>query len=121
MLETTSGDERDPNDVFLRLTATTRLTPAEAAVARELAFWRESTAREQDRPIRSVLPDRLVTQLARRRPKNGRGTEEGNAVSERASRAATANQLLAAMRRGEEADSRPPRRAGPSSRRGTGR
>ena len=102
VLETTSGDERDPNEVFLRLTATTRLTPVEAAVARELAFWRESTARDQDRPIRSVLPDRLVTQLARRRPKTLEALKKERGVGEGIARR-YGNQLLAALRRGEQA------------------
>jgi ribonuclease D len=102
LLETTSGEERDPHEVFLRLTATTRLTPAEAAVGRELVFWREQTAREQDRPVRSVLPDRLVTQLARRRPKNLEGLKQQRGVGEGITRR-YGNQLLATLRRGEEA------------------
>ena len=102
VLETTSGEERDPHEVFLRLVATTRLTPVEAAVARELAFWRESTAREQDRPVRSVLPDRLVTQLARRRPKTVEALKQERGVGEGIARR-YGNQLLAALRRGEQA------------------
>ncbi|HZO59575.1 MAG TPA: ribonuclease D [Solirubrobacterales bacterium] len=102
LLEATSGEERDPEEVFLRLTATTRLTPAEAAIARELAHWRESTAREQDRPVRSVLPDRLVTQLARRSPKSVEALRKQRGVGEGISRR-YGNQLLAAVRRGEQA------------------
>ena len=102
MLETTSGEERDPDDVFLRLTATTRLKPLEAAVARELVFWRESTARDQDRPIRSVMPDRLVTQLARRRPANLDALRNERGVGEGILRR-YGNQMLTAIRRGEQA------------------
>ena len=102
VLETTSGDERDPHEVFLRLVATTRLTPAEAAVARELVFWRESAAREQDRPIRSVLPDRLVTQLARRRPQTIDALKKERGVGEGLARR-YGSQVLAALRRGEQA------------------
>jgi ribonuclease D len=101
-LETSSGEERDPHEVFLRLVASTRLTPAEAAVARELVFWREDTAREQNRPVRSVLPDRLVTQLARRTPKTMEALRKQRGVGEGISRR-YGKQLLAALRRGEEA------------------
>jgi ribonuclease D len=103
VLEATSGEERDPHEVFLRLTATTRLTPAEAAVARELVFWREETARKQDRPIRSVLPDRLVTQLARRRPKTLDALKKERGVGEGIARR-YGSQLFAAIRRGEQAN-----------------
>ena len=83
LLETVVAEERDPEEQFRRLTAGTDMSALEAAVARELVFWREETAREQDRPVRSVIPDRMVTQLARRRPasldalKQERGVGEG--------------------------------------------
>ena len=102
LLETISGDERDPEDVFIRLSTTSRLTPAEAAIARELVVWREETARDQDRPIRSVLPDRLVTQLARRSPKSLEALRKQRGVGEGITRR-YGNQLLAALRRGEQA------------------
>ena len=50
LLETVAAEERDPEEVFRRLAAGTDLSPVDAAVARELVFWREQTAREQDRP-----------------------------------------------------------------------
>ncbi len=102
LLETVSGDERDPDDVFLRLIATTRLSPIEAAVARELVFWREHTAREQDRPVRSVMPDRLVTQLARRRPDTLDALKDERGVGDGILRR-YGNQMLAAVRRGGQA------------------
>lgn len=102
VLETTSGDDRDPNEVFQRLTATTDLPPREAAIARELAFWRERTAREQDRPVRSVLPDRLVTQLARRHPETLEALKQERGVGEGILRR-YGNQMLAAIRSGEQA------------------
>ena len=83
LLETAAAEERDPEEQFRRLAAGRTCQPLEAAVARELVFWREETAREQDRPVRSVIPDRMVTQLARRRPasldalKQERGVGEG--------------------------------------------
>lgn len=46
----------------------TNLSRADAAVAQELAAWRERIARETDQPARSVLSDGLLLDLARRRP-----------------------------------------------------
>ena len=101
-LEATIGEERDPEEVFLRLTAPSRLSPLEAAVARELVHWREETARRQDRPVRSVLPDRLVTQLARRRPQTMEALRKERGVGEGILRR-HGQAVLAAVRRGEQA------------------
>ncbi len=102
LLEAASAEERDPEEVFRRLSASTVLKPVEAAVARELTIWREQAAREQDRPIRSVLPDRLVTQLARRRPASLDALKQERGVGEGILRR-HGKQLLAALRRGEQA------------------
>lgn len=102
LLETASAEERDPEEVFRRLSASTDLKPVEAAVARELTIWREQTAREQNRPIRSVLPDRLVTQLARRRPASLEALKQERGVGEGILRR-HGKQILAALRRGERA------------------
>ena len=102
LLETASAEERDPEEVFRRLSASTDLKPVEAAVARELTIWREEAARKQDRPIRSVLPDRLVTQLARRRPASLDALKQERGVGEGILRR-HGKQILAALRRGEQA------------------
>lgn len=102
MLEAASAEERDPEEVFRRLAASTDLKPVAAAVARELVIWREHTAREQDRPIRSVLPDRLVTQLARRRPTSLEALRQERGIGEGILRR-HGKQILATLRRGERA------------------
>jgi ribonuclease D len=40
------------------------------AVARELVAWREATAREQDKPVSSILQDAALVEIARRKPKS---------------------------------------------------
>ncbi|NOX56920.1 MAG: ribonuclease D, partial [Planctomycetes bacterium] len=52
-----------------RVSGLHRLRPRELAVARELIRWREQKAAELDRPVRRVLRDDLIIELARRRPR----------------------------------------------------
>jgi ribonuclease D len=67
MLEEVS-DEREPNTIFNRLPRINSLEPAQRAVALELVRWREDTARENDRPVPSVLADAPLVEVAKRRP-----------------------------------------------------
>jgi ribonuclease D len=67
MLEEAS-DEREPNTIFNRLPRINSLEPAQRAVALELVRWREETARENDRPVPSVLSDAPLVEVAKRRP-----------------------------------------------------
>jgi ribonuclease D len=67
MLEEAS-DEREPNTIFNRLPRINSLEPAQRAVALELVRWREETARENDRPVPSVLADAPLVEVAKRRP-----------------------------------------------------
>jgi ribonuclease D len=61
-------DEREPNTIFNRLPRINSLEPAQRAVALELVRWREETARENDRPVPSVLADAPLVEVAKRRP-----------------------------------------------------
>ena len=67
MLEEAS-DEREPNTIFKRLPRINSLEPAQRAVALELVRWREETARDNDRPVPSVLADAPLVEVAKRRP-----------------------------------------------------
>src|SRR5215210_1716713 len=64
------SDERDLDSIFGRLPRVNSLDPSQRAVARELVDWRESVAREGDRPVPSVLPDAALVEIAKRRPGN---------------------------------------------------
>jgi ribonuclease D len=64
-----SSDERGAQRSYERLPRLGRLDPEGRAVARELAEWREATARKVDRPPAFVLPDQSLVELARRRPR----------------------------------------------------
>ncbi|MFL5846971.1 MAG: ribonuclease D [Solirubrobacteraceae bacterium] len=63
-------DIREIDTVFDRLPRVNSLDPNQRAVARELAAWREQTARESDRPIQTVLSDAGLIEIAKRRPKS---------------------------------------------------
>ena len=64
------SDERDADAIFARLPRVNSLDPAQRAVARELVEWRETVARDGDRPVPSVLPDAALVEIAKRRPQS---------------------------------------------------
>lgn len=58
-----------PDDrVWLQFVAVQLVDGPERAALRELAAWRERTARERDVPRHTILSDALLVELARRRP-----------------------------------------------------
>ncbi|WP_372790685.1 ribonuclease D [Paraconexibacter sp.] len=63
-------DDRDVDQIFERLPRIAGLDGGVRAVASELVAWREETAREQDKPVSSVLQDAALVEIARRKPKN---------------------------------------------------
>lgn len=60
--------ERSPES-WRRLSGLPRLTRRELAIARAIHRWREAEGEQKDRPVRKVLRDDLVIELARRQPK----------------------------------------------------
>ncbi|MBI4604861.1 MAG: ribonuclease D [Planctomycetes bacterium] len=61
--------EKDPETLYLKIRSAARLEPAELAVLRELAAWREEEAERVDRPRGRVILDEALVELARRAPK----------------------------------------------------
>jgi len=55
----------DPDENFLKIRGAGSLDPANLAVLRELAIWRDAAAREADVPPRTFLQDELILALAR--------------------------------------------------------
>ena len=96
-------DQREPQEAWRRVGKVTSLSPRQRAVARELAAWREATAREEDKPVGSVIQDPALVELARRQPQSSgalrdiRGLHEG-VVRRRA------DAIIEAVKRGLEAD-----------------
>jgi len=58
----------DPTTAWWRVKEARRLRGSAAAVAQELAAWREAQAAQADRPLRSVLPDLALAGIAQRPP-----------------------------------------------------
>jgi ribonuclease D len=99
-LETVS-DERDLDAVFNRLPRVGGLEPPIRAVARELVEWREETARRQDKPASSVLPDAPLVEIARRRPRDTERLQQIRGLNEGVLRR-RGRDILAAVERGLE-------------------
>jgi ribonuclease D len=55
---------------WVRLSGVRRLNPKQLAVARELYTWREEESDRRDSPIRRVLRDDLLIDLAKRQPQS---------------------------------------------------
>lgn len=63
--------EQEPaRDNFRRLPGIQSLSSRELAVARELYLWREQEGLQRDKPIRRVLRDDLIIELAHRQPRD---------------------------------------------------
>jgi ribonuclease D len=67
-LEEPSLYRTDPADAWRRLKGLSRLRPAEQAIARALAGWREARAIAADRPRGWILADEVLYALATRAP-----------------------------------------------------
>jgi ribonuclease D len=96
-------DDRDLDTVFTRLPRVGGLDPSIRAVARELVEWREETARRQDKPVSSVLPDAPLVEVARRRPKDMDRLQQIRGLHEGTLRR-RGRDILAAVERGRERD-----------------
>jgi ribonuclease D len=67
MIDEIAADRDRP--AWHRLPSLHRLSPREFAAAIELAEWREREAKSKNRPVRKLLRDDLIVELARRQPK----------------------------------------------------
>jgi ribonuclease D len=63
-----AGNGPDEGDVLRQLPAAATLQPAQVGVLQELATWRLERARATNQPVRSVLADAVLVDLARRQP-----------------------------------------------------
>lgn len=61
--------QKQRHTAWLKLPKIGRLHHRELAVARELFLWREQTAEKLDKPVRSLLRDDLLVDMAHRQPR----------------------------------------------------
>jgi ribonuclease D len=99
----------DPWESWRKVKGQGRLQPAERAVLRRAAAWRETEARRRDRPTGWLLPDRTLIEVARRRPKGPSALLSERGVPS-AMREREAQALISAM---DEATGDPPITLGP--------
>jgi ribonuclease D len=60
----------DAREAYRRVRGRGALRPRGLAILRELAAWREETARARDRPRGALLKDEALVEIARRAPRN---------------------------------------------------
>ena len=76
-------DRPPPEQAWWRVKEARRLRGRAAAVAQAVAAWRERQAMEDDRPLRSVLPDLALASIAQRPPKSADGLGSIRGVRDR--------------------------------------
>ena len=92
----------DPDEAWRKLKGQGRLSGKERNVLGELAAWREREALRRDRPPSWILADRLVIDIAKRKPSNREGLSRVRGLDEKM-RDHEAGELLTAVARGLDA------------------
>ena len=91
-----------PEHAWWRVKEARKLRGRAAAIAQEVAAWREERARRVDRPLRFVLPDLAIVAVAQRPPDSIDALRRIRGLDDRHLRGDGAEELLAAIRRGQE-------------------
>ncbi len=79
-------DEHKSKDQFLKVKGVGKLTPRRRIILRELAAWREETAREKNRPRPWILPDETLINIAQKKPLSVSELEPLKGLSDKAIR-----------------------------------
>jgi ribonuclease D len=93
-----SRTQRDPDAAWLRIKHARQLKGAAAAVAQDVAAWRERRAAKTDQPTRFVLSDLGVMGIAQSRPKTLDDLRRVRGVEGRHLRDGVGDELLALVR-----------------------
>jgi ribonuclease D len=93
----------EPDDVWRRVKGQGKLSPADRAVLRALASWREREAARRDRPTAWIVPDRTLLEIARRRPTSGAQLANERGLPDRM-RQSDLDGMLEAIARGASAE-----------------
>lgn len=91
----------EPRERWRRCQGWSSLSAPQLAILRELAAWREDQAARTDTPSRVLLPDEVMTQLARRQPRHVKELREVRQLFERTIHEC-GQDILSAIRRGQE-------------------
>ncbi len=96
--------DNDPDTAWWRVKEARRLRGRAAAIAQEVARWREEHAAETDRPLRSVLPDLALAGVAQRPPKSVDALTKIRGLRDRGIPKAVRGDLMDAIARGLDLD-----------------
>ena len=99
-----SLEPSDPDTAWWRVKEARRLRGRAAAVAQEVARWRETHAAEVDRPLRQVLPDLALAGIAQRPPKTVDDLKKVRGLRDRGIAKSARGELLEAVARGRALD-----------------
>lgn len=91
----------DPSTAWWRVKEARRLKGTAAAIAQELAAWRETHAAQSDRPLRSVLPDMALAGIAQKPPATVEDLVKIRGLRERGIPRHVRDDVLAAVARGQ--------------------
>lgn len=99
--------DADPSEAWTKIKEARHLRGAARSVARELAAWREETARRTDQPVRFVLSDLALVGIAQKAPTTVDGLRKIRGLDGRHLRNGAGEQILSVVARGREARAEP--------------
>ena len=92
----------DPNEAWTRIKEARHLRGQARGCARELAAWRDRTAREVDQPVRFVLSDLALVGIAQRAPKEVDELRKVRGLDGRHLKNRAGEAIIEAVRRGAD-------------------
>lgn len=96
--------DTDPATAWWKVKEARRLRGRAAAIAQEVAKWRERQAQESDKPLRSVLPDLALAGIAQRPPKDVDALTKVRGLRDRGIPKSLRSELLDAVEAGRTLD-----------------
>ena len=93
---------RDPDEAWWKVKEARSLRGRAIGVAQAVGAWRERRAAEVNQPIRFVLPDLALVGIAQKPPADLNALRRVRGLDDRHLRGGAAEELLAAVRAGEE-------------------
>ncbi len=103
LLVNRSRGGRNPDEAYLRVKEVRQMRGQALGVARAVAAWRERRAASSDIPTRHVLSDLAVAGIAQKAPSTSTDLRKVRGVEDRHARGTAGEELLAAVRAGQDA------------------
>lgn len=94
--------DTDPSEAWTKIKEARHLRGSARGVARELAAWRERTARDTDQPVRFVLSDLALVGIAQKAPGGVEGLKKVRGLDGRHLRNGAGDRIIAAVQAGKD-------------------